>query len=93
MAEVALSSQSVRNGRCFSLVYIKTTPSSVLDLCKKKETATSATCAMSNFYIDIRLSSIRPFAFNDVIPLSAWQFGCEPLDFERCVRKINVIDS
>ena len=77
MAEVAVSSQSVRNRRFIPSVYIKTTPAFVLALRKKKETATSAVSAISFFYAqDIRLSSIRPFAFNDGVPLSAWQFGC-----------------
>ena len=47
MAEVAVSYQSVRNRRSIPPVYIKTTPSFVLVLRKKKETANTDKTAIS----------------------------------------------
>ena len=91
MAEVAVSSQSVRNRMFIPSVYIKTTPSFVLVLRKKKETANTDKTAISFFHAqDIRLSSIRPLPLTMGSHYPHGSSGVEPLDFERCVRKINV---
>ena len=50
MAQVAVSSQSVRNRRFIPSVYIKTMLSFVLALRKKKETVNTDKTAMSFFY-------------------------------------------
>ena len=73
MAEVAVSSQSVRNRMFIPSVSIKTTPSFVLVLRKKKETANTDKTAISFFYSAISRQNlamsnqqwainIRPFA-------------------------------
>ena len=59
MAEVAVSSQSVRNRRFIPPVYIKTTSSFVLVLRKKKENANYANYAISFF-----LQSLSPVTRN-----------------------------
>ena len=104
MAHLAHSSQSVRNRRFIPSVYIKTMLSFVLALRKKKETAKTVKTAMSFFYSAISRQNlamsnqqwainIRPFVLSPLTMGSHYphgSLGVEPLDFERCVRKINV---
>ena len=61
MAHLALSSQSARNGRCFSSICIKTIATIGSPFYKKKESAKCVNYAMSFFYVTF---AIRPFALS-----------------------------
>ena len=81
MAEVAVSSQSVRNRRFIPSVYIKTTSSFVLVLRKKKVTATSAVSAIPFFYLlpVPKIFAFRPFALSPLTMRSHYPHGSSGL--------------